>query len=302
MLRSRRYIIKKIGRINAEAEIKESLKEKRPPLKLFYIADGADSWDDLRGTGHATAFELGNRELLSIKRLLKEVPGFRDPTNIVHFGIGNGIEIPAIFSSFDFKKHAYVGVDISKSLIEKAMDYQEKVLGRCDNVTFFESDVEKEGNIVKICSEIKQKFNPQNLLIFSGEGTLLSNLEVFRFVSDALGKGDLAIFSLEGYDKRRSKEMLSTYDQQKFRKFCRNGLKRAGITEGKFLKAQFNPSKSRAEVYFQKANDEKILCLASYKPSSIDELKKVLLQSGLQPSFIRYSEEDRMYRVLCKKE
>ena len=122
----KKIIIKKIGHSNIDIEINHSLKKKILPLKFCYLNKGANAWDTLRNNKNSN-FELGNKEISSFKKLLSKIPELKTPTNIVHFGVGNGLEIPELFSSFDFKKHSYIGVDISLSLIKKSVLYQEKI-------------------------------------------------------------------------------------------------------------------------------------------------------------------------------
>jgi hypothetical protein len=297
----KKYEIKQVGEINPAAEIPDFLKQKKIPLKFCFVGDGAAYWDKLRGAGESGDFQLGDREFESLTNLLSEVPELKTPTNIIHFGIGNGIEIPAIADSFDFSKHAYIGADISKELIKRAINYQKETLEKMKEVMFFTADVEKPGNVAEICAEARKRYNPQNLLIFSGEGTLLSNFYVFRYIADGLKGNDMVLFSLEGYDISKMQEMLDTYNSESARDFFMAGVNQAGIKQGKFLDAVFNSETQNVEVYFKTPDGKEYLCLTSYKPSSTGDFKGVLEANNLNPVFVRYSEENQMYRALCKR-
>ena len=118
------YVIEKISEINWEDEIRSALHSRKIPLKLCYPGDGAHRWDLLRGCGgqeHNSEFELGKRECAGLHRLLSRLPAQKDPMNIIHVGIGNGIELAALISSFDFKRHFFWGVDISIEMIHNVI-------------------------------------------------------------------------------------------------------------------------------------------------------------------------------------
>jgi len=299
------YEIVRIGEQFFDDEIMSDLKNGFISLKFCYLGKGADNWDKLRGKGgrqHNVEFELGKREYTGLIQALSRVPFLKNPTNIIHIGVGNGIELPAITSVFDFQKHSYLGVDISYEMIQNTVRYQKNILGKMKQALFIISDVEKKGNISHICEMAKKRFNPANLLLFTGEGTLLSNLKIFKYVSNALKINDLVLISLEGDQKSERKKMLSMYDLKASRELLTFGLEKAGITKGFFLPAEFNEKNHQVEVYFKTSDKKKIICLTSYKPPSIYQFKETLKHHGLVPLFIEYYSSTQMYGAVCKKD
>ncbi len=299
------YAIEKVGKRYSNNEIMKALKYKYIPLKFCYLEKGADNWDKLRGKGgqhHNVEFELGEREYAGLIQALSRVPVLKNPINIIHIGIGNGIELPAISSVFDFQKHSYLGVDISFEMIQNTIRYQKNILKKINQVSFILSDVEKKGNLLKICKKAKMNGNPVNLLLFTGEGTLLSNFKIFRYIADALDKNDLVLISLEGDRKSQRKKMLATYNLRASIDLFKVGLRKAGITKGVFLPAKFNEETHRVEVYFETPDKKKILCLTSYKPPSVNQFKETLEHHGLIPLVIEYYQNTQMYGAVCKKD
>jgi hypothetical protein len=290
--------------MDIESEIVEALKHQIIPLKFCFLGNGANRWDSHRGKGgqhHSAEFGLGKREYTGLMNVLSLVPELKRPTNIMHVGVGNGIELPLIFSAFDFQKHSYIGVDISYDMIKKTIQNQEATLKKIRRISFMVSDVEKEGNLQKICNWAKIKAHGTNLLLFPGEGTLLSNFNVFQYICDALGKNDLVLISLEGDNPSKRREILHMYDLDTSKSLYRVGLERVGITEGQFLYPLFNEKRHRIEVFFETADKKRYLCLSSYKPPSKIHFKETLERHGLTPFFIEYYPDSWMYGSICKK-
>lgn len=302
---STEFIIKNFLNLDEQKEIKEALKKNIIPLKFCYINEGADQWDKLRGKGEGNTgynSELGDREKAGLSLTLSKIPKINYPLNIIHIGIGNGIEIPIIFNHFDLKKSYYFGVDISYQLILKTMENQKSFLEKMKKAFFIVSDVEKENSLTKICNYARKEGYSRNFLIFSGEGTLLSNFSVFKFIAKSLGERDFVLISLEGYNKSKEKEMLSVYNLKVSHEFLKVGLKKAGITKGYFLPAEFNKESWKVEVYFKTFTGRKILCLRSYKPPSKEQFRQILLRYGLNPTVIEYHSKLNMYGAICKRE
>jgi len=299
-----KYVIERVGKQCPDNEIKKALKYRYVPLKFCYQGNGANSWDKLRGKGgqnHNVKFELGKREHNGLFQILTRIPVLKNPTNILHVGVGNGIELPVIYSVFDFQKHFYLGIDISYEMIQNTIHNQENILKKMDRASFVLSDVEKKGNLLKICRKAKRNGHPNNLLLFTGEGTLLSNFKVFRYIADSLDKNDLALISLEGDKKSQRKKMLENYNLEASKDLFRVGLKKARITKGVFLPARFDKKSHQVKVYFQTPSKKKILCLSSYKPPSKKQFKEILKKYGLKPIFIEYFSDIQMYGTVCIK-
>lgn len=287
---------RRIGTIPKNNELQKALARGIIPIKFCYPEEGGDRWDELR---QETGYTLGNREYATLIHALSRI-GLTHPTNIIHLGIGNGIEIPVLVRTFDFSTHRYVGVDISLKMIDNTWRYHSAELKQMCSSYFVLSDIENEGNLEKICDNAKKSGHRRNLLLIMGQGVLLSNPEFFRYVSGCLQKEDYVLITLEGDDKSRRKEILRTYNLKPTHDLLKVGLARAGILEGTFLPAQFNEDLHRVELYFRDQKSRDVLCLTSYKPGSFNEFKETLEQRGLNPISIEYLPQTHTYAAICK--
>jgi len=286
-----------IGKIPGKKELLEKLVAGAIPIKFCYPDEGGDKWDELRGN---KKYFLGDREYKSLIRNLSKIK-LSEPTNILHLGPGNGIEIPAICSAFDFKKHAYFGVDISQRMIENMICYHNLELANIKYSLFILADLESKGVLSEICNLAKKKQHQNNLLLITGQGVLCSNPLFLRYVAASLDKNDLAFITIEGDDLQRRKEILQTYNLREVENLLLVGLRRADIGNGNFLPTLFNEDIHQAEKYFETDSGEKILCLSSYKPSSDRQFEVTLRERGLQAEFIDYFPQSHTYATLCRR-
>lgn len=289
--------IHRIGAIPGNNELPEALARGIIPIKFCYPEEGGDRWDELR---QETGYTLGNREYTALIPALSKIC-LTHPTNIIHLGVGNGMEIPVLVRAFDFSTHRYVGVDISQKMIDNTLQYHSAELEQMCSAYFVLSDIEMEGNLKKICDNVKKSRYLRNLLLIIGQGVLLSNSEFLGQVSGCLQKDDYVLITLEGDDKSRRKEILRTYNLKATHNLLKVGLARAGILEGTFLPAQFNEDLYRVELYFRGQNGRDILCLTSYKPASSHEFRETLEQRGLNPISVEYLPKTHTYAAICTR-
>ncbi len=292
------FTIRRIGHIPTNRELKGYLANDIIPIKFCYPGEGGDMWDKLRSS--KKKYKLGRREYYALARVLSRAR-LPEPVNVIHIGPGNGIEIPLLADSFDFKRHNYVGVDISRRMIRNTIRNHPGAFARMGSAYFVISDIEAEGNLRKICDYAKAHGHKRNLLLLIGQGVLCSNPKLFSYLASSLGRNDSVLITLERDDSKKRGEILQTYDLSLTRNLLRVGLERAGANKGRFLPASFNEDSHEVEVYFKTARGRKILCLTSYKPSTAGQFKESLLAAGLKPVFVSNFNKTHTIGALCKR-
>jgi len=289
--------ITQIGELPNERELSKDVEAGNIPIKYCYPGKGGDAWDKLRKEDKKR-YSLGEREY---KTLLQSLRGIylSEPTNIIHIGPGNGVEIPLLSKALDLQMHRYVGVDISQRMLENTIRYQKDFFKSMKNPCFILADVEYRGTARSVNNFAKETWHPKSLFVVAGQGVLCSNQSFLEYLKDALDEDDLVLITLEGdYTSKRS-EIISTYDLSYVEQLLSIGLERAGIINGKFLPASFNEASHCVEKHFESTHKDKIKCLSSYKPSSDRQFESVLTGAGLQPFWIQYFPEPHSYATLC---
>ncbi len=284
-----------VGTLPQIKELKEAVAGSVIPIKFCYPGEGGDKWNQLRQDTHYT---LGEREYSALAHTLSKV-NLTKPTNIIHLGVGNGIEIPALIDHIDFSIHNYFGVDISQRMIANALRYQKTAYAHLGFKRFVLSDIETEGNLQQICDYAKRIGHTRNLLLGLGQGVLCSNPSFFKFVAKSLKEEDYFLLILEGDHLLHRNKILSTYNLNSVHDLLTIGLHRAGILKGKFLPARFNDDLHQVELYFRN-NKRDILCLTSYKPPSAGQFRETLESASLQVKSITYYPKTNTYSALCK--
>lgn len=294
-----------IGKIPGKKDLEKSLMNNRIPIKFCYPDEGGNKWDILAGKGGKKInenYSLGKREETIIKKGLSQITQLlKFPFNIIHIGVGNGRELPYLVKFIDFNCNRYFGIDISKQMIKNTINYQSKILNQMSFVSFILTDVESKGNIKKVCRFTKQKGHNRNLLLIIGQGVLSSNSDFHKYVLNSLEEEDYVLYSLEGDDTNKRKEICETYNMKEVHDLLKIGLRMGGIINGKFLPAQFNEENNLVELYFQRDNGKKILCLTSYKPSSKKELVTRFENYGFNIISINFLKETHTYSFLCNR-
>lgn len=293
--------LKTIEKIPGNVELAEYLKKKVIPIKFCYPNEGGDRWHELRKNSE---YSLGKRELIAFRGGLKKIKEYigGSQLRIIHLGPGDGIELPLLYGKEGFSSDTeYVGIDISKQMISNTIRLNKLILKKVPSLWYL-ADIETEGNLKDILSNLNEKTKKENLILLTNQGVLISNPKTLTIISNSMKKGDYLFITLEGDDPTRRDEVLATYNLEEVRNILRVGLKRAGIKKGKFLPAIFNEKLNQAEVYFKEENGEKILCLTSYKPNSKEQIKEKLEKNNLNALFIDYFPEAHSYAILCRRE
>lgn len=304
--------IETVGTIFNDIKIKnvisKMIQNKKSLLKFAYINEGAKAWDKIRND---SSFSVGNREINALREISCHFDkiNISRPINFIHLGSGNGIELPVFAEIFRFgKKDAYVGVDISERLlnilIKNHSDYLSKTVD--SGLFFFQTDLEVEGNIEYICKKVKTAHRAINIVAASGEGTLLSNHDVLKYIADALEKEDYAIFSIDGVSKSEIQTICSEYDKQITRDFVIHSLKYAKFVEvikddsGQFIPTYYDNKLQQIVISYKLLSGAEIILLRSFKPSDGSAVKKVFNENNLEIVHL-VKTKDSAFGILCRK-
>jgi len=293
--------LRTIGKIPGNVELAEYLKNKFIPIKFCYPNEGGDRWHELRRNSE---YSLGERELIAFRDGLKKIKEYVGGSSlrIIHLGPGDGIELPPLYGKEGFSLDTeYVGIDISKQMISNTIRLNKLILEKVPSLWYL-TDIETEGNLKDILSNLDEKTKKENLMLLTNQGVLISNPKTLPIISNSMKKGDYLFITLEGDDPARRDEVLATYNLEEVRNILKVGLERAGITEGKFIPTRFNEKLNQAEVYFEQKNGKKILCLTSYKPKSKEQIKERLEENKLKTIFVDYFPESHSYAILCRRQ
>jgi len=298
-----------ISEVNAKDVIKRMISNEQSLLKFAYLHEGADAWDKMRTDAD---FPVGSREIDALQAIVSifgaSFDHLNNSINLIHIGSGNGVEIPLFSKIFDLKKEdSYTGVDISHDLLCLLNNnFGNYLMERVGSMLLFQSDVELEGNIRNICDAVRSQHKAVNIVAASGEGTLLSNHVVLRFISEALHPEDYAIFSIDGIDPGEIQKLCSEYDRGLARVFVIHGLhyaKKVGAIdneEGNFLPAYYDDSLQQIVMPYELSDGTKIILLRSFKPASEESLSHIFEKNGLKVVHIEKT-ENSAYGILCRK-
>ncbi|OGQ05790.1 MAG: hypothetical protein A2W61_00050 [Deltaproteobacteria bacterium RIFCSPLOWO2_01_44_7] len=302
-----------VGTIPNKKEIKniisKIINECQSLLKFAYLEKGAQAWDTMRQN---TDFLVGNREINALKEisayLNQSIDFDNEPINFIHLGSGNGIEIPVFTAMFKLKKKdTYIGVDISKELLEiLRKNYSEYLSKKVTYSLFFQTDLELKGNIKHVCNKISSHHRAINIIAASGEGTLFSNHNVLKYISDALGKSDYAVFSIDGVATNDVQSICLEYDKTTVREFLIHGIKYAksvGAVKndfGQFLPTYYDDNLQQIIVSYKLADGDTVILLKSFKPSNEKVVERIFNKNGLEIVHLAKT-KDNAFGILCKK-
>lgn len=293
--------IEKIGKLPTDKDLEVYLKQGIIPVRFCYPGEGGNKWHKLR---RHKSFKISKREFTAFAdglRRIKAIIGDA-PINLIHLGPGDGVEIPYVFEQFKPNNNRkYAGVDISEQMINNTVSLNEGCFSNL-NALWYLTDIEAEGNLELVCEDVRRQGASRNLLLLTNQGALLSNPTILQNLCKSMSYQDYLFIAVEGDDKRKRKEICSTYDLLLVRNLLSVGLRRAGYNRsGGGFRTVFNEEKSQAEVYFSPKGEKDILCLTSYKPKE-HEFRERIKQAGLTVRFMRFYERAHAFAVLCAKE
>jgi len=295
----------KIIEIGAPAtldELNRAIEEGRLPVKFCYPGVGGDQWHSLR---RSPDYFLGRRELTGLESFVSDcgdLAEFEMPSNVLHLGPGDGIEIPLINGLIESSfVHQYAAVDISEPMLRRSASVNESLLA--DKPTrWYRSDLEAPGNLAKICSDLKTTGAPRNVLFLVGQGVLYAAGDVMQNAHEAMSPDDLLVITIEGDSREKRDEIVDKYKHNELIGLLSVGLSKADIDSalGEFSHV-FDDSDSAVNVSFDSDQlKRRIHCLKSFKPTRRSLLKS--LQSfGFDPIKMEFYEDVHMFGVVCRK-
>ncbi len=294
-----RQKIKRMGTLPSAEDLRKFVKQRSIPIKFCYSGKGGNKWHKLR---QDKSYKLGEREFESFESGLKNIEKVigTQPINLIHLGPGDGIEIPVLFEKFKLRNGLYVGVDISEQMLRNTFQLNKSYFSDVHPLWYL-TDIEIPGNLELVCKDVKKKRANRNLILLTGAGTLCSNPQTLKNLSSSMDADNYSLITLEGDNPDKRKEICATYDLPFARNLLSVGLERAGYNseEGKF-ETIFNEKDSKVEVYFKPRDEEKILCLTSYKPRE-DEFRKKLIDSEFDIQNLDFYKDAHTFAVLCSR-
>ena len=168
--------------------LKKSVKEKREiPIRVVYTQK---YWDKI---AKDFSYFLASRELTALKKSIASISKILSSKkfNVIHLGVGNGIEIPFLVNAFKIKNIAtYSIIDVNKTMLDISEAKIRKQYPKL-KVKRFCRDIETYG-IKKICQETKRGGADINLIVLIANGVLFSNDELAKDIAKNMDKKDNA--------------------------------------------------------------------------------------------------------------
>lgn len=260
--------------------LKKSVKEKREiPIRVVYTQK---YWDKI---AKDFSYSLASRELTALKKSIasisKTLSGKK--INVIHLGVGNGVEIPFLVNAFKTKNIAtYSIVDVNKTMLDISEAKIKKQYPKL-KVKRFCRDIETYG-IKKICQETKRGGADINLIVLTANGVLFSNDELVENIVRNMNNRDLFLLSLELYQKGKDEEIIKPYLIPSVLDLLANGVKILGYKiKYEYFDAEIDKKKNWLKVYFNPNGDKtkKLLVLHSYKPN-VKQLTQRMNKFGLK--------------------
>lgn len=240
------------------------------PIRVVYTQE---YWDKVAKDPN---YQLANREIGalqdSLPKLAEHLKGKH--INIIHLGVGNGVEIPFIVDALSESIISqYVIVDVNQAMLDLA---EKELAGQ--NVKKVLRDIETDG-IQDICDEAKNN-GAMNLIFLIANGVLFSNDSFVEEIYKNLKQDDLFFLTLELYQENKDEEIIKPYLIPTVLDLLGNGLKIINQhPEYKNFSAKIDRKDNRLKVYYSTENGRKLLVLHSYKPLMSELAKRM---KGLQ--------------------
>jgi len=264
-----------------QKELNEVVKNKKEiPIRFCYIGM---KWHKIATDPNYT---LKQRELGILKKSIELVASkIITPINILHLGVGNGVEIPYIVDAIGLSNIKIYGiVDINKSMLKLAKSFALKKYSKLNIKSYFR-DIETNG-IKDIAKELKNSGAKRNLILLIGNGVLFSNPKTVKFIRESMDQEDNFFLTLELFKKEKQKEIFNSYMIPMILDLLRIGIRRAGFKPSyEKFSIIYDSKTSRLKQFFQ-TNGEKLLVLSSYKPTNIQKIEKRLKKYGFKKEFL----------------
>jgi len=262
-----KIILKLARRLTKEQRdiLKKFVAEKKEiPIRIVYTQK---YWDKI---AMDSSYSLASRELGALSRSVASISKFfkNKKINIIHLGVGNGVEVPFLIDAIGLKNiDTYSIVDVNRTMLDIS---ESKIKKRYKQlrVKKFQKDIETYG-IKEICKETRQGGSRINLIVLIANGVLFSNDDLAKDIIQNMKGDDFFLLSLELYQKGKDEEIKKPYLIKSVLDLLVNGVKILGYKwKYEYFDAEINRKTRMLEVYFSPEGNRKnkLLVLRSYKP------------------------------------
>lgn len=222
--------------------------------------------------------------------------------NIIHLGVGNGVEIPFLVNALKTENiDIYSIVDINKTMLDIS---EAKIKKQYPGLKIkrFCKDIETYG-IKDVCQKTKKAGADINLIVLIANGVLFSNDELVKDIAKNMSKEDFFLLSLELYQKGKDEEIIKPYLIQSVLALLANGVKILGYKiKYEYFDAEIDKKKNWLKVYFNPGGDKtkRLLVLRSYKPN-VKQLTQRMNKFGFKTLQINEYKDIHACVALCKR-
>jgi uncharacterized SAM-dependent methyltransferase len=263
--------------------LKTFVEEKNEiPIRIVYTQE---YWDKI---AKDSGYQLANREISALKNSIEKLSDQfgEKKINIIHLGVGNGVEVPIIIDEIKADKISnYSIVDVNPTMLKITEDKLAKNYPTIA-VKKFQTDIETYG-IKNICEQTKKDGAEINVIFLIANGVLFSNEEFVQEIFNSMDENDYFFLTLELYQKGKDKEIIQPYMIPTVLDLLANGIKMIGY-EPKHdeFSAEIDQNDHRLKIYYSPESDKakKYLVLHSYKPN-IEQLSKRMDNFGFARVF-----------------
>ncbi|HEX8494389.1 MAG TPA: class I SAM-dependent methyltransferase [Pyrinomonadaceae bacterium] len=298
--------------LEMESELREAVRKRSDvPLKFCYLDYGANLWD---GVSTDPDYELGERERITLQKALPIASTYLEKhLNVLHVGVGNGVEAPLILDAVSPAQiESYGLLDISAKMIGLARRRIRSSFPLI-HLSEFHCDVEKKG-VENTLQALRHQNSSQTLITLIAHGGLLSNFELLPLIRSGMSQSDRLLVTLELFDEVRQEEIFASYRLRSVEALLSRGLAHLGYkVKEDSLSVSYNAVNSCLNVHampellptsfgaldYELMDSTPLRLLSSYKPSEENFLKR-LAASGLHAVYFTHFREWGCCAALCK--
>ncbi|MDP2586343.1 MAG: L-histidine N(alpha)-methyltransferase [Candidatus Komeilibacteria bacterium] len=265
MIQINQNLAKRLTQEQIDILIKSVEEKNEIPIRVVYTQE---YWDNI---AKDSDYQLANREISALKNSMTKLAEQlgEKKINIIHLGVGNGLEIPMIINGIGAKNIAnYSIVDVNPTMLEMS---EKKLQQNFPEITTkkFLTDIETYG-FKDVCKQTKKDGAEINIIFLIANGVLFSNDELVREIYNNLDENDYFFLTLELYQEGKDKEIIKPYLIPTVLDLLGNGIKLIGY-EPKYeeFSAEIDKINHLLKIYYSPSNDKtkKLLVLHSYKPN-----------------------------------
>jgi len=298
MVNLNKSLTKRLSKEQLDVLVRSIEEKNEIPIRVVYTQE---YWDKIAMDND---YKLANRELSALKSIIKKlaIQFNGKKINIIHLGVGNGVEIPIIIDAFSEKNIVnYSIVDVNPATLAIT---EKRIAEKFPNqkVRKFLQDIETYG-INNICEETKEDGAEINIIFLIANGVLFSNDKLVTEIYRSLNEGDYFFLTLELYQNGKDKEIIKSYLIPSVLDLLANGIKLIGYDPNyKEFTAEINKDENLLKVYYSPTADrsKKFLVLHSYKPT-LEKLNKRMESLNFKNIFIEEYQEIHTCAALYNK-